>query len=183
MADSILRLTQFPRAEYDLRLSRVQAAGFKLRLNRVPVTGYKLRLTPSYSWLEFWRLDTSCGCLKFRRLDTTYGWLHPTADSTSGNWIRVAVDSILQLILVPAAGYELWLILSCGWIEFRQLDTRCSWLCPMADSYSGGSRRLTGDLSCGWLRVLTNSILRLNQVPATGLEMQLTYTLILQYIK
>ena len=183
MADSILRLTQFPRAEYDLRLSRVQAAGFKLRLNRVPVTGYKLRLTPSYSWLEFWRLDTSCGCLKFRRLDTTYGWLHPTADSTSGNWIRVAVDSILQLILVPAAGYELWLILSCGWIEFRQLDTSCSWLCPMADSYSGGSRRLTGDLSCGWLRVLTNSILRLNQVPATGLEMQLTYTLILQYIK
>ena len=98
-----------------------------MRLTRVPAAGYELRLTPSHSWLEFRRLDTSCG------------WLRPTADLSSCGWIRVTADSILRLTRVPAAGYdlrlipscgltrvlaaryELQLILSCGWLEFYTL--------------------------------------------------------------
>ena len=115
-------------AAYDLRLSRVQATGFKLRLSRVPVTGYKLRPTPFYGRLEFQRLDTSCGCLKFRQLVTSYGWLRPMPDSSSGGWIpaaavsssggwiHVTADSILQLILLPAAEYEFLLTPSYSWL-------------------------------------------------------------------
>ena len=61
-----------------------------------------------------------------------------------------------------ATGYELQLILSCSWLEFRRLDTSCSWLYPAADS------------SCGcWMRVATDSILRLTWVPAAGNKLQL----------
>ena len=68
-----------------------------------------MQLTPSHEWLEF------------RQLDTSYSWPHPTADSSSGGWIRLKADSILRLTRVPAARYELQLILSCGWLEFYTL--------------------------------------------------------------
>ena len=155
-ADSILQPTWVLAPACNLQLSQVPAAGFKLRLSRAPAAGYKSRLTPSYSWIEFRQLDTTCSCLKFWRLDASYGWLHPTADSSSDSCIRVAADSI------------------------QRLDTSYSWLCPTADSSSGGLIRLTADLSCGWLQVVTDSILRLTRVPVAGLEMRLTYTLIYQ---
>ena len=112
----------YPAAGYELRLSRVPAAGCKLRLSRDPTAGYKLRLTPTCDWLEFRRLDTGCGQLR------------QTADLSSGGWIRVTVDYILRLTRVPAAGYDLRLIPSCGWLELRRLDTSCSWFYPAADS-------------------------------------------------
>ena len=110
-----------------------------LQLTQVPAAGYELRLTPSHGWFEFRRLDTSCG------------WLCPTADSSSGGWIRVAADSvprltgvwqldtsyswpILRLARVLAAGHDLRLIPSCIWLEFRRLDTSCSWFYPAAGS-------------------------------------------------
>ena len=86
-----------------------------------------MQLTPSYGWLES------------RQLDTSYGWLCPTAGLSSGGWIRLTADTILRLTRVPAAGYdlrlipscgltrvlaaryELQLILSCGWLEFYTL--------------------------------------------------------------
>ena len=88
----------------------------------------------------------SCGWFESRRLDTSYGWLHPRADSSSGGWIRVIAGSILRLTQVPAAGYDLRLIpscdwlwvaadSSCGWLEFRRLDTSYSWF----------------HSTCGWL--------------------------------
>ena len=40
------------------------------------------------------------------------------ADLSSGGWIRVTADSILRLTRVPAAGCDLRLIPSCGWLEF-----------------------------------------------------------------
>ena len=100
------------------------SAGYKLRLTRVPAAAYKLRLNPSYGWLKFQRLDTSCS------------WLSPTADLSSSDWVRVTADSIPRLTRVtaarydlqlihPAADYELWLILFCGWLEFRRLDSKC----------------------------------------------------------
>ena len=155
-ADSILQPTRVLAPACNLQLSQVPAAGFKLRLSRAPAAGCKSRLTPSYSWIEFRQLDTTCSCLKFWRLDASYGWLHPTADSSSDSCIRVAADSI------------------------QRLDTSYSWLCPTADSSSGGLIRLTAELSCGWLQVVTDSILRLTRVPVAGLEMRLTYTLIYQ---
>ena len=85
--------------------TRVAADSVPL-LTRFPAAGYELQLTRSNGWLEFWRLDTS------------YSWLHPTADSSSGGWIGLKVDSILRLTRVPAAWYELQLILSCSWLEF-----------------------------------------------------------------
>ena len=97
-----------------------------MRLTRVPAAGYELRLTPSHSWLEFRRLDTSCGWLR-----PTADWslaagyelqlTHPTAGSSPGGWTRLKTDSILHLTRVPAAWYELQLILSCGWLEFYTL--------------------------------------------------------------
>ena len=109
-------------ADFILRLTRVPAAGYELRLSRVPAAGYKLPLIPSYGLLGFRWLDKSCG------------WLRPTADSSSSGWIRVTADSILRLTRVPVAGYDLRLIPSCGWLEFRRFDTGCSWFYPMADS-------------------------------------------------
>ena len=84
-------------------------------------------------------------------------WFYPTPDSSSGGWIRVAADSILRLNRVPASECKLRLILSHGWLVFRQPDTSCSWFCLTADSSSGG-----------WIRVAADSILRLTRVPAAG---------------
>ena len=113
--------------------------------------------------------------------------------------VTAATDSIQRLTRFPEAKYELWLILSCGQLEFRQLDTICGcleawrldssydwvefrWLStsysclhPTTDSSSGDSIRLTADSQ---LRVVINSILWLTRVPSAGLEMRLAYTLI-----
>ena len=139
-----------PAAGFQLQLSRVPAAGYKLRLTSssgysssgswipvaadsflrltlVPAAGYELRLILSCGWLEFRRLDTSCS------------WLRPTVDSSSSDWVRVTADYILRLtripaapydleLIHPAADYELWLVLSWHWLEFRRLDSKCSWL-------------------------------------------------------
>ena len=48
VADSILWLTRFPAAGYELQLSRSLAAGYKLHLTQVPAAGYELQLTTSY---------------------------------------------------------------------------------------------------------------------------------------
>ena len=117
------------------------AADFILRLTRVPAAGYKIPLIPSYGWLGFRWLDRSCG------------WLRPTSDSSSSGWIRVAADSVLRLIWVLAAGYELQLTPSYDWLEFRWLDTTSAWFHPAADSSSGSS-----------IRVAADSILRLTRV-------------------
>ena len=98
-------------ADSILRLTRVPAAGYELQLSRVPAAGYKLRLIPSYDWLGFRWLDTSCG------------WLRPTAESSFSGWIRVAADSLLWLTWALAAGYELQLTPSYGWLAFRRLNT------------------------------------------------------------
>ena len=102
-AYSILWLTRFPAAGYELQLSRSLAAGYKLHLSQVPTAGYKLRLTPSYGWHEF------------RRLDTGYSWFYPAANSSTGGRIQVTVDDILRLTRLPTVGYDLRLIPSCGW--------------------------------------------------------------------
>ena len=67
------------------------------------------------------------------------------------NWPKAcynAVDSILRLTWVPAARYELQLVLSYDWLKFRRLDTSCGWFYLATDSNSGG-----------WIRVATDSIL------------------------
>ena len=96
-------------ADYIPRLTRVPATDSVPRLTRVPAAGYELQLTRSRGWLKFQRLDASCG------------WFRPTTDSSSSGWIRLKADSILRLTWVPAAWYELQLILSCGWLEFYTL--------------------------------------------------------------
>ena len=106
----------YPAPGYELRLSRVLPAEYKLRPSRVPAVGYKLRLTLSYSWLEF------------RRLDTGYGRLRQMADLSSDIWIRVTADFILRPIRVPAAGTDLRLIPSCGWLQ------KYCWFYSVADS-------------------------------------------------
>ena len=140
-ADSILRLNRVPAAGYELRLilssdwiefwlldtscgwsyptddssssGWIRVAVYSiLRLTRVPAVGCKLRVIPSHGWLEFLQLDRSCG------------WFYHTTDLSSSGWIRVATDSILRLFRVSAAGYELWVTLSCGWLESWRLDTR-----------------------------------------------------------
>ena len=63
----------------------------------------------------------------------------------------------------------------------------CSWFYPAANSSSGGWIRVTaisslggwiqatnGSSFGGWIQVMTDSILRLTQVPVTGCELQLT---------
>ena len=100
---------------HQMQITGVPAAGFELRLSQVPAAGYKLRLIPSYGWLELRRLDTSCG------------WLRPTADSSSGGWIWVVADSVLQLTRVPAAWYELQLILSCSWLRVVADSSSAGW--------------------------------------------------------
>ena len=118
--------------------------GIELRLVTV-------QLILSYGWLQFRQLDTSCG------------WFYPRSDSNSSGWIGVAVDSILRLTWVPAAGYELWLIPSPGWFEFQQLDRSCGWF--YHTTYSSSS---------GWTWVAADSILWLFQVMAAGYELWLT---------
>ena len=105
----------------ELRLVKAAAASI-LRLNRVPPAVYELGLILSCGWLEFQRLDKSCG------------WLYPAADSRFGCWIRIAADSILRLTRISAAGYDLRMILSYGWLEFRRLDKSCRCTRVTADS-------------------------------------------------
>ena len=102
------------------------------------------------------------------------------ANWSSGGWIGVAADSVLRMTRVPEARNELQLTPSHGWLEFQRLGASYSWQHPTADSNSGGSIRLRADSSCGWLRVVADSILRLTRVLAARLEMRLTYTLIYQ---
>ena len=83
-----------------------------------------------------------------------------------GNWAVArysAADSILQLTQVSAAGYELRLILSCSWLEFRRLDESCGWFHHTADSSFSD-----------WTRVAANSILQLFRIPAAGCKLWLT---------
>ena len=121
--------------------SRIRvAADFAWQLTRVPVAGYELRLTPSHSWFEFRRLDMSCG------------WLCPTVDSSSGDSIRVAADSVPKLTQVPAARYELPLILSCGWLEFYTLIYQVNLRTYFAKFIIFLVRFLPSDLSYHWSR-------------------------------
>ena len=92
------------------------------------------RLILSCSWLEFWGLNASCswfypvtssssgGWIQVTAESNSSGLIQLTADSSSGGWTRVAADSILRLTRVPAAGYELQLTPSYGWLELRNLD-------------------------------------------------------------
>ena len=124
-------------------VARYSAADSILQLTQVSAAGYELRLILSCSWLEF------------RRLDKSWGWFYPAADPSSGGWTRVTADSILWLTWVPAARYELRLILPCSWLEFRRLDESCSWFYPAAGPSSGD-----------WIRVAADSILQLTWVLA-----------------
>ena len=134
-------------------VSKEMNMGIELRLVTA-ATDSILRLTwISAAGCELW-LMLSCGWLEFRRLDMSCGWFYQTLDSSSGGWIRVAATFILQLTRVPATEYKLQLILSCGWLEFRLLNTSCGWLYPVADSNSGG-----------WKPVAADSITRLTRVP------------------
>ena len=110
--------------------------------------------------------------------------------------VTAAADSILRLNQVQAAGYELRLILSCGWLEFQRLDRICGWFHHMVDSSSSGRIRVVADSilwltwvpaaiyelqlisTCGWLRVAADSILLPTQDPPAGFDLRLTYTLI-----
>ena len=87
-----------------------------------------LRLNTSYGCLESWRVDTSYGWLEFRRLDTGCGRLRTMADLSSSSWIRVTADCILRLTWVPAAGYDLRLIPSSGWLRVATDSILCGWL-------------------------------------------------------
>ena len=106
------------------------------------------------------------------------------------NWAAArysAADSILWLTQVPAADYELRLIISCSWLEFWWLDKSCSLFYPAADSSSGSWVWVAGDSitmeydlhnnyssSGGWIGVVADSITRLTRVPAAGYELWLT---------
>ena len=74
------------------------------------------------------------------------------------NWTAAcysAADSILQLIRVPAAGYELRLILSHDWLEFRRLDTSCGWLeFWQLDTSCGWFHHTADSSSSGWIGVV-----------------------------
>ena len=84
-ADSILRLTRFSGAEYELQL--VIPAG-----------------NPSFG-----------GCIRFAAVWGPDGWIQVTTESSSGDWTQVTADSILRLTQVRAAGYKLQpLDTSCG---------------------------------------------------------------------
>ena len=132
-----------------------------LWLTRYPGAEYELRLILFCGQLEFRRLNTICGCLKSRRLDSSYDWVELRLLDTSYSWLHPMAESY-------------------GWLEFQRLDTSYSWFHPKADSSSGGSAWLTADSSCGWLRVVADSILQLTRVPPAGLKVWLAYTLIYQ---
>ena len=76
-ADSILRLTRFPGAEYELRLIILAA-------------------NSSFG-----------GCIRFAAVWSPDGWIQVTTESSYCGWIQVTADSILRLTRVPAAGYKL----------------------------------------------------------------------------
>ena len=89
--------------------------------------------------------------------------------------VTAATDSIQRLTRFPEAKYELWLILSCGLLEFRQLDTICGCLeaWRLDSSYDWVEFRwLSTSYSClhpttdsssgSWIRVAADSILRLD---------------------
>ena len=111
-----------------------------LRLTRVSAAEYELRLIVSCGWLEFRRLETSCG------------WFHHTADSSSAGWIGVVADSITRLTRVPAARYELRLIPSYCYFEFRWLDTSYSWFHPAAGYELQLFYLVADSRSAGWIR-------------------------------
>ena len=101
--------------------------------------------------------------------------------------VTTTTDFTLRLTRFLEAEYELRLILSCGqlefrqlnmscgcleylrldtsydWVELRRLDTSYGRLHPMADSSSGG-----------WIRVTADSILQLTRVPVVGYSLRLT---------
>ena len=97
-ADSILRLTRFRGAEYELRL-----------------------IIPAAN-------SSFGGCIRFAAVWSPDGWIQVTTESSSGGWIRVTADSILRLTRVPVAGYKLrpsqvptagyklWLTSFYGWL-------------------------------------------------------------------
>ena len=84
------------------------------------------------------------------------------AAACSSGWIQVTADSIPWLTWVPAAGYELQLILSCSWLKSCWLDTSCYWLSATTDLSSGG-----------WIQVTADSFLLLTRVPAAGYDLRL----------
>ena len=88
----------------------------------------QLRLILSCGWLEFWGLNTSCGWFCPAADSSSGDWIRVAAVSSSGGWIQITVASILRLTWVSAVGYELQLIPSPGWLEFRRLDPSCGWL-------------------------------------------------------
>ena len=106
---------------------------------------------------ETW-LNTSCGWFYPEANLRSGGWMRVASVSSYGGWIQVLVDSILRLTWVQTVGYELQLILSWGWFEFRWLDTSYSWLHPTTDSNSGAWIQLKADsillvtMSCRWLQ-------------------------------
>ena len=78
------------------------------------------------------------------------GWFCPAVDlSCDGGWTRI------------------WQILSCGWLEFRQLVSSCGWLWPVGDSIFGSR-----------IQVTTDSIMWLTPVLVVGLDLSLIYTFI-----
>ena len=107
-------------------------------------------------------------------MDTSYGWFHPAADYG------------LRLTWVPAAGYELQLTASYGWLAFRRLGTTQGWFHPVTDyklwlTWVPAARyKLQLIPSCGWPRVAADFILRLSWVSPAGLDLRLSYTLIYQ---
>ena len=79
--------------------------------------------------------------------------------------------------------FQLRLVRSYFWLEFRRLDTRCSWLYPTFDSSSGDWIRVcgwfypaSGSSSAGWIQVAVDSILWLTCVSAAEYDLRLLNT-------
>ena len=106
------------------------------------------------------QLNTSCGWFYPAANSNFVGWIQVVAVSRFGGWKQVMADSILRLTLVPVATYDLHLTQSCGWLEFRRLNTSYSWFHP----------GLTA--SWGWFYRF---------LPA-GLDLRRTYTLFILFI-
>ena len=98
------------------------------------------------------RLNTSCRWFYPAANSNSGGWIQVVAVSRFGGWKQVMADSILRLTLVPVATYDLHLTQSCGWLEFRRLNTSYSWFHPAADCELG----LILSISAGWTRLATN---------------------------
>ena len=104
-------------------------------------------------------------------------WTH----NNKKTWASLISSWTFTLTASKEAGYELLhellrLITSHGWLQFPRLDTNCGWFYPVADSSPDDELQLI--LSCGWLRVAADSILRVTGFPQAGLDLKLTYTLI-----